>query len=79
MKYKDFKWNPLNEDDPNSFPPVDEFVLLSFSNYTVPAIGMWVVEDDGGGAFYDDEVMNTFSSFGVFVNAWAPLPENYKD
>lgn len=78
MKYKDFKWNPLNEDDPNSYPPVDEFVLLSFSNYTLPAIGMWI-EDDGGGAFYDDELKRTFSSFGLFVNAWAPVPENYKD
>lgn len=74
MKYKDFKWNPLNEDDPNSFPPAGEYVLLSFSNYRMPSIGVWLE-----GAFYDEEMKRTFSSFGVFVNAWAPLPENYKD
>lgn len=78
MKCKDFNWNPLNEDDLNSFPPAGEYVLLSFSNVPLPAIGVWI-EDDGGGAFYDDEMKRTFSSFGAFVNAWAPLPENYKD
>jgi hypothetical protein len=44
----------------------------------MPSIGVWI-EDDGGGAFYDEEMERTFSSFGAFVNAWAPLPENYKD
>jgi hypothetical protein len=78
MKYENFIWNPLNEDDLNSFPPAGEYVLLSFSNVPLPAIGVWI-EDDGGGAFYDDEIKRTFSSFGAFVNAWAPLPENYKD
>lgn len=78
MKYNDFKWNPLIEDNPNSFPPAGEYVLLSFLNYSRPDIGVWI-EDDGGGAFYDDEEKSTFSSFGVFVNAWAPLPENYKE
>ena len=67
MKYKDFIWNPINEDDPNSFPPVGEYVLLSFSNYHLPSIGVWI-EDDGGGAFYDDEMERTFSSFGIFVS-----------
>lgn len=77
MKYKDFIWNPLNEDDLNSFPPAGEYVLLSFSNVPLPAIGVWIA--GSGGAFYDDEMKITFSSFDAFVNAWAPVPENYKD
>lgn len=79
MKYENFIWNPLNEDDPNSFPPEGEYVLLSFSNYTLPAIGRYDVDEDGGGSFYEGDSKKSLASYGIFVNAWAPLPENYKD
>ena len=65
-------WIPVTEKLPNT----DEYLLLSFENWSIPAIGRYE-EDDEGGAFYigDD---STCSSFGLFVNAWMPLPEPYK-
>lgn len=67
------EWIPIEE----KLPETDDYILISFDNYPVPCIGRYE-EDDGGGAFYpgDDEI--TFSTKGIFVNAWMPLPEPYK-
>lgn len=55
-------------------PKEGEYVLLSFSNYTLPAIGRF--ED---GAFYEGDMDKPLVTFGLFVNAWMPLPEVYHD
>lgn len=35
-------------------------------------------ENDEGGTFYPGDDEKSYSSYGIFVNAWMPLPEPYK-
>lgn len=66
-------WIPIGE----KLPENDDYILLSFENYPVPDIGRYV-QDKEGGAFYPGDSDNSYTSFGVFVNAWCPLPEPYR-
>lgn len=59
-------------------PDTDEYVLLSFENYTMAAIGRYE-ENDEGGTFYPGDDEKSYSSYGIFVNAWMPLPEPYRE
>lgn len=58
-------------------PEDESYILVSFENFTIPDIAKYE-ENDEGGAFYpgDDEV--SYSNYGLFVNAWMPLPKPYK-
>lgn len=69
-------WIPVEE----RLPENDDYIMLSFENFTVPEIGRYEEDEDGGGSFYlgDDDEGNTCASAGLFVNAWRPLPEPYK-
>ena len=64
-------WIPCSEPPEN-----DRYVLLSFENFSVPMVGRYE-EDENGGAFYvgDDE---TCVSQDMFVNAWMNLPDPYQ-
>lgn len=76
-KDMEMKWIPIDE----RLPEVNEdgysdYVLISFENYTIPTIGMYWQEKDGSGAFHDgDDLDRTLASYGLFVNAWMPLPK----
>lgn len=67
-------WIPVYE----SFPENDVYVLLSFENYPVPIVGRYY-EDEKGGAFYIGDDDKSLCSFGIIVNAWMPLPEQFKE
>lgn len=67
-------WIPISE----RLPDPDEYILLSFENYTMAAIGGYERNEDGGGNFYEGDEERTLLSFGLYVNAWMPLPEPYK-
>lgn len=72
------QWIPCSE----RLPEVNEdgesdYILLSCSNYSLPTIGRYQV-DDQGGSFYDGDDDKLLVSYGLFVNAWMPLPEPYK-
>lgn len=69
-------WIPVEE----RLPENDDYIMLSFENSTVPEIGRYEEDEDGGGSFYlgDDDEGDTCASVGLFVNAWRPLPEPYK-
>lgn len=67
-------WIPVEEDA----PPNDDYILVSFENFPIPDIGRYEV-DDKGGAFYPEDEDESYVSFGLFVNAWMPLPEPYKE
>jgi len=73
---EEHSWIPVEE----RLPEEDEYVLMSFENFTLPIIGRYEKDDDGGGAVYagDDDGCDTCSSQDLFVNAWMPLPEPYK-
>lgn len=66
-------WIDINDDT----PPKDEYVLLSFDNYSMADIGRYE-ENDEGGAFYPGDEETSYVSFGIIVNAWRPLPEPYR-
>ena len=71
------RWIPTNEKLPESA----DYVLMSFENFSLPAIGRYEVNDEGDGAWYlgDDDGEETCCSQDLFVNAWMPLPEAYKE
>lgn len=71
---KENGWIPVAE----RLPETDDYILVSFSNYTLSDIGRYEADKDGGGTFFpgDEE---RYVSFGLFVNAWMPLPKPYEE
>lgn len=67
-------WIPVNE----RLPDNAEYILLSFTNFSLPLIGRYE-KDTESGAFYlgDCDEKDTCISMNLFVNAWMPLPEPY--
>ena len=70
-----FEWHETFEDDPDSFPNDDRQVLVSFSNFSLPMIGRWEVDDDGGGNWYQGDMDDTFLQDGLVVDGWWDLPK----
>ena len=68
-------WVPISE----RLPDPDEQVLLSFENCTFPMIGRYTVDDEDSGTFRVGDMDDSFVENGLFVNAWMPLPESYKE
>jgi hypothetical protein len=58
------EWQSLDEP-----PKEDEYILISFSNYSLPDIGR--IED---GVFYPGDDTKSFKEYGLIVNGWRPLP-----
>ena len=69
-------WVPAEE----RLPEDDRYILLSFANFSLPAIGRYETDKDGSGAFYlgDCDGKDTCISQDLYVNAWMPLPEPYR-
>ena len=72
---KENGWIPIDE----RLPETDDYILVSFSNSTLPDIGRYEADKDGGGAFFPGDEERSYASFGLFVNAWMPLPEPYRE
>ena len=66
-------WIPVEEE----LPKTDKYILLSFSNFSIPCVGRYE-EDENGGAFYVGDDYETCVSQGMFVNAWMNLPAPYQ-
>ena len=73
------KWIQFNEDDEATFPKPGKYILLSFSNLMIPAVGEYRQTEDGGGNFFLADSDDPLVKIGIFVNAWMPLPECYKE
>lgn len=73
---EEHSWIPVEE----RLPEEDEYVLMSFENFTLPIIGRYEKDNDGGGAWYagDADGCDTCSSQDLFVNAWLPLLKPYR-
>lgn len=69
-------WIPVSE----RLPEDDNYILMSFVNFSLPMVGRYEKSEDGSGAFYlgDCDEDDTCVANGLFVNAWMPLPELYK-
>ena len=65
-------WIPCSEPPEN-----DGYVLLSFENFSVPMVGRYE-EDENGGAFYVGDDDKSCVSHDMFVNAWMNLPVPYQ-
>jgi hypothetical protein len=52
--------------------------MLSFANFSLPTIGRYE-KDEQGGAFYDGDSDKPLNTYGLFVNAWMELPEQYRE
>nr|DAZ06563.1 MAG TPA: Protein of unknown function (DUF551) [Caudoviricetes sp.] len=68
------EWIPCTE----RLPEDESYILVSFENCTMPDIARYE-ENDEGGTFYPGDDEKSYSSYGIFVNAWMPLPEPYKE
>lgn len=71
---KETQWIPISE----RLPEEEEYILLSFANYTGLDIGRY--ENDGeNDKFYPGDDEETYAHYGLVVNAWMPLPEPYRE
>ena len=68
------QWIPISE----RLPEDESYILVSFENATMPDIARYE-ENDEGGTFYPGDDEKSYSSYGIFVNAWTPLPEPYRE
>ena len=68
------QWIPCSE----RLPEDESYILVSFENYTMPDIARYE-ENDEGGTFYPGDDEKSYSSYGLFVNAWMSLPEPYRE
>lgn len=66
-------WIPCSE----RLPETDDYILVSFENFTIADIGRYEMDEEGG-AFYPGDDDKSYVSHGLFVNAWQPLPKPYK-
>lgn len=67
------RWIPADEP-----PETDDYILLSFENYSVPLVGRYEKDDKGGAYCVGDDEESCISQ-DMIVNAWQPLPEPYRD
>lgn len=74
LKAMGCKWIPVEE----QLPEDGKYILLSFSNFTIPLIGRCEQDGDGGSTFYEGDDDEPLTKHDLYVNAWMPLPEPYR-
>lgn len=74
---KKHRWIPCSE----QIPEDDKYILMSFENYSLPLVGRYGKDCEMGGAFYigDCDGDDTCIANNLFVNAWRPLPDPYRE
>ena len=72
-KHMNDGWISVEEKVPDS----DIYIFLSFTNFTLPMIGRYEKDSDGG-AFYIGDEEETCVSQDLYVNAWRPLLKPYR-
>lgn len=72
---KENGWIPVSE----RLTETDDYILLSFANYSIPIIGRCERDKDGNGIFYaGDDLMSCLGN-DLYVNPWMELPERYRE
>lgn len=72
---KENGWIPVSE----RLPDPDKYIAISLDNCDIPAIGRYTVDDEGGGTFRVGDQDESFLELNLFISAWMPLPESYKE
>ena len=79
-------WTPAKEDLPeveltfnDDGSSVSDYILLSFANFSLPAVGRYQVDADGNGAFYIGDDEEPCSKHNLFVNAWMEIIPPYRE
>lgn len=72
------KWIPADQPPETDETEMSDYVLLSFENLPVPLVGIYELDEEGNGAYYVGDSEKSCISQGYVVNAWMPLPEQYK-
>ena len=68
-------WIPADK-----LPKDNNYVLLSFENFSLPMVGRYESDGKGGGSYYigDCDEEDTCIANDLYVNAWQPLPDPYR-
>ncbi len=67
-------WIPVSK----RLPETDDYILLSFANYSIPLVGRCERDKDGSGIFYAGDDLISCLGNDLFVNAWMELPKCYE-
>ncbi len=73
------EWIPVSERLPKVGTTGFKYILVSFENAIMPDIARYEIDDDGSGAFYPGDEERSYTSHGIIVNAWMPLPKQYSE
>ena len=73
--YMDDGWIPVEDTDRT--PKGEDYILVSFSNFSLADIARYE-EDEEGGIYYPGDEDKPYKEYGLFVNAWQPLPKPYR-
>lgn len=68
-------WIPV--EDTEHTPEDESYVLVSFSNFSLPDIARYE-ENDEGGTYYPGDDEKSYLNYRLFVNAWMPLPKSHR-
>lgn len=69
-------WIPV--EDTEHTPEDESYVFVSFSNSYLPDIARYE-ENDKGGTYYPGDDEKSYLNYGLFVNAWMPIPKPYRE
>ena len=68
------EWIPADEPSRNN-----NYILLSFENFSLPMVGRYEDSEDGGAYYLGDcDGEDRCLANDLFVNAWMPLPKPYR-
>lgn len=67
------EWIPYNEP-----PKSNTYILLSFENFSIPLVGRYET-DENGGTYYIGDEDETCLQQDMIVNAWRKLPKPYRE
>ena len=75
------EWIPVDERLPEIVTEdgSSDYILLSFDNYNLPAIGRYEEDEDGDGNFFEGDDDRSCLSYGLIVNAWMPMLKPYRE
>lgn len=74
-KHMNDGWIPVEE----RLPEDDRYILLSFDNFSLPNIGRYEQDTDGGGNFYIGDEDIPCITMDLYVNAWRHMPAPYRE